>query len=448
MVNRIHHIFSAIAQRFRLKWNGVDSAHPDRRATDVLEANFAAIVLNGLFFPTAGKILGAGLLLTWFLNELTTSAIAIASLIPIQYGAALLAQPWIGQWMSSRPKRAVYYRNQALLRSMAWISLSVAVVAARQNPQLLLLIFFAIVVIDAVAAGVGNIAFSDTLARVIPSRLRGRARGGRGMAGAIVAGATGICINQFVAPESGLGVFALLFAVAGCCYALGGFTFSAISEPSMPEAIDGKRESLRSRVHEMLAASGYRRFLIVQTLLIPATLGLTFFGLFGRREFNLDLKALGLLVVSDAAAPFIGNGCWGKWADRAGNRRVLSASAAVSLLAPAIALIAYYSGQQWSHALVLSAFVAIVFSLGVATAGVDLASKNFILELAPDAARRPIYIAVNDAAVAFPTMLLIIGGAVIDRAGFTPVFMGVATCSAVAACVATTLPATERHSRT
>jgi hypothetical protein len=48
------------------------------RIADTLATKFPAvtpIVLNGLFFPTAGKILGAGLLLTWFLNELTPSAL-------------------------------------------------------------------------------------------------------------------------------------------------------------------------------------------------------------------------------------------------------------------------------------------------------------------------------------------------------------------------------------
>lgn len=32
-------------------------------------ANFSAIALNGLCFPAAGRILGAGLLLTWFVSS-------------------------------------------------------------------------------------------------------------------------------------------------------------------------------------------------------------------------------------------------------------------------------------------------------------------------------------------------------------------------------------------
>ena len=134
--------------------------------------------------------------------------------------------------------------------------------------------------------------------------------------------------------------------------------------------------------------------------LIPATLGLTFFALFGRREFNLDLKVFGLLIVSDAAAPFFGNWLWGKWADRIGNRWVLGTSALVSLGAPTLALVLGHVGGDWSNAVVIAAFGAIVFSLGVAGAGVELASKNFILELAPDAGRRTVYIAVNDTLVA------------------------------------------------
>ena len=438
MASRSSTLFAAIGRHLPIDWTAAGSERK-RGGKETLQANFAAIVLNGLFFPTAGKILGAGLLLTWFLDELTSSALAVAALVPIQYGAALLAQPWIGQWMSRRPKRAVYYRHQALVRAFVWMALGAVMVLLPENAGVLLAIFFAVVIADAVAAGVGNIAFSDTLARVIPSALRGRARGGRGMAGALVAGTAGILINRLVSPESGLGVFALLFGLAGICYALGGLTFGTISERSVAPAPNGKHERLRARIREMLGTPGYLRFLIVQVLLIPATLGLTFFGLFGRREFDLDLKAFGLLIVSDAVAPFVGNWFWGKWADRVGNRWVLAVAAVVSLAAPALALVAARWGAGWSSTLVLGAFGLIVFSLGLAGAGVELASKNFILDLAPDEQRRPVYIAVNDTLVALPTMLLIVGGAVIDRAGFTPLFIAIGALSAGAALLATTL---------
>ena len=105
------------------------------------------------------------------------SAFVVGLLVPIQYGVALLAQPWIGQWMSTRSGRVRYYRHQSLVRAAVWCVLAVTVwMASNHSAALLIAVFFSVVAIDAVAAGVGNIAFSDTLARVIPQPLRGRAR--------------------------------------------------------------------------------------------------------------------------------------------------------------------------------------------------------------------------------------------------------------------------------
>lgn len=426
----LRNIFGALARML-----GIDGKQgaASKSEQDVITANFGAIVANGLFFPTAGKLLGAGLLLTWFVSELTPSAFVVGLLVPIQYGVALLAQPWIAQWISGRPARVPYYRNQALFRGLLWGAFAAAVVTMDDQPGALLAIFFVIVTADAVAAGVGNIAFSDALARVIPQSLRGRARGGRGMAGAIVAGAAGIAVNQFVSPDSGLGTFALLFAVAAVCYALGGLTFGVIAEPKSSKQDRVTHDGLGIRVREMFAAPGYRRFLAVQMLLLPATHGLVFFTLFGRREFHLDLKALGLLIISDALAPLVGNYFWGKWADRLGNRWVLGSAAVVSVVAPALALALVFAGADWPSALILAAFGGIVFVVGVASTGVDLATKNFVLELAPDELRRPVYIGVNDALVAIPTMLLAGGGIAIDRLGFLPVFVACTVCSVVAA---------------
>ena len=88
-----------------------------------LKHNLAAITLNGLFFPAAGKILGAGLLLTWFVSELTPAAWVVGLIVPVQYGLSLIAQPLFAQWLGSRPRRAPAYRGQALFRGICWSSL-------------------------------------------------------------------------------------------------------------------------------------------------------------------------------------------------------------------------------------------------------------------------------------------------------------------------------------
>jgi MFS family permease len=439
-VKRIQQLFASVWRLFKIPTD-TKRQEIDERQRESLPLNFGAIVLNGLFFPTAGKILGSGLLLAWFLDEMGASTFVIGLLVPIQYGIALLAQPWIGQWMSGKARRVPYYRNQALLRGIVWSALAAMVwLADKDNRALLLVFFFLVVIVDAVAAGVGNIAFNETLAKTIPKALRGRARGGRGMCGAIVAGTAGVLIALFVSPESELEAFALLFAVAGLFYAAGGVTFAFIQEqPGKQTADSGHSLNLWRHIKEILSDRGYRRFLAVQALLVPATQGLVFFSVFGRREFHLDMKVLGLLLISDAVAPLAGNYVWGKLADRYSNRLVLGAAALVSVAAPLAALLLHFVGERFGPMLILTSFALIVFALGTASVGADLASKNLILELAPEQTR-PVYIGVNDTLVALPTMLLAMGGAVIDWFGFLPVFIAVSVSALAAALLSPTLP--------
>jgi MFS family permease len=438
----IQPLFARVARLLKVEDEVKEKRLPETQRANLL-SNFGAIVLNGLFFPTAGKILGAGLLLTWFLDELNASAFVIGLVIPIQYGAALLAQPWIGQWLSTKPRRAPYYRAQAIARAVLWCGLGAAAwLAVDRMPRFLIALFFIVILVDAVAAGFGNIAFSDTLARTIPKQLRGRARGWRGVCGAVIAGTTGVLFALFVADESGIRTFALLFGIAGICYCIGGLTFGTVREPppnSRNASPGEKAESFAFRLQRIFGNQIFRRFFAVEALLVPATQGLVFFSIFGRREFQLEMKALGLLLVSDAAAPFIGNYVWGKLADRHGNRFVISAAAVIALAAPALAIVLHFSANRFAHGTVLAFFATIVFAVGIASVGVDLATKNFVLDLVPDS-ERPVYIGMNDTLVALPTMLLAGGGFAIDRVGYVPVFIAIGCCTAVAIALTATLP--------
>ena len=90
-----------------------------------------------------------------------------------------------------------------------------------------------------------------------------------------------------------------------------------------------------------------------------------------------------------------------------------------------------------------SAFGALVSAVGVAAAGSDLAGKNLLLDFAPDEARRPVYIGVNDTLIAVPTLLLVGAGAAIDVVGFRAVFI----LAGVVALLATLLALTWRGPR-
>src|SRR5215213_3625242 len=110
---------------------------------------------------------------------------------------------------------------QSLFRAALWCSLGLASWVLRdEHRALLLAIFFLVIIADAAAAGVGNIAFNDTLARVTPQRLRGRVRSWRGIFGSVAAGLAGLFIRHYFSERSGVAAIGLLFAAAGALYAV------------------------------------------------------------------------------------------------------------------------------------------------------------------------------------------------------------------------------------
>lgn len=413
-----------------------------RRATP---SNFAAIALNGLCFPTAGRILGAGLLLTWFISDLTSSAFWVGLVVPIQYGLALVAQPLVAEWLTSKPRRAPYYTAQSLVRALLWCALGLAAwLISIEHAHTLLLIFFLVVVGDAVSAGVGNIAFNDTLARVIPQRLRGRVRSWRGIFGSIAAGCAGLVIRYYFSERSGVAAFGLLFVVAGALYAMGGLVFRLVDEPEDAKArtTNPRLSALIGRVRGMMRREAFRRFVYAESLLVPVAQALPFFILFARRDFNLNLEALGLFILIDALTPLLGNFVWGRVADARGNPQVMMTASLCGLLAPVLSLSLYLLSAKGSltSASVMLVFAIVVFLTGFASVGIDLATKNYVLELAPDDTQRPVYIGVNDTLVGLPTMLLAAAGLVIDAFGFVPLFACIMAASGLAFLISLRLP--------
>jgi|SRR5215213_563763 len=82
----------------------------------------------------------------------------------------------------------------------------------------------------------------------------------------------------------------------------------------------------------------------------------------------------------------------------------------------------------------------IVFAIGIASVGIDLATKNYVLDLAPEDTQRPMYIGVNDTLIGLPTMLMAGAGVIIDALGFLPAFVGLVILTMIGALLAARLP--------
>ena len=334
------------------------------------------------------------------------------------------------------------YFYQAIVRALMWWALAACTLLfPQQSTGLLLTAFFGILLLDAVAAGLGDVAFGETIARVIPEHLRGRTRGWRGLFGAAAGALAGLMVHQFAGEESSRGAFAALFAVAGLLYLIGGAVFRTIHEPpDVQECVAQPWGELLPRATKVLADRRFLRFAAVQALLVPISYGLAFFTLLGRRDFGLQLGGISLLIIVDAATPAAANWLWGSLADRRGNRLVMLLGGIIGLAAPAAAFGLLYLGKNIPNAVILALFGVIVVAIAFAVASLQIATKNYVLELAPTSGDRPLYIGISDLFVGIPCALLALAGWAIDHVGFIPIFALLTLCTLAAIALTLTLP--------
>ena len=132
-----------------------------------------------------------------------------------------------------------------------------------------------------------------------------------------------------------------------------------------------------------------------------------------------------MLLGAQTAGALFSNPLWGWWGDRIGKRPLLEGVAALSILAPALAL-AWPTAGGITPALTWFGFV--FFALGAIGNGGTIAQLGYLMEISPDD-RRPAYSGYFNAIVAPAALSPLAGAAFVESVGLPLVFVA----SAVAA---------------
>jgi MFS family permease len=132
-----------------------------------------------------------------------------------------------------------------------------------------------------------------------------------------------------------------------------------------------------------------------------------------------------MLLGAQTTGALVSNPLWGWWGDRIGKRPLLEGVAALSVLAPGLAL-AWPAAEAAAPALIW--FGVVFFMLGVVGNGSTIAQLGYLMEISPDD-RRPAYSGYFNAIVAPAALSPLAGAAFVEGVGLLAVFLA----SAVAA---------------
>jgi len=392
-----------------------------------LRRNFALGVLNGALFRLSDALISPSLVLPLFVSQLTDAHFLIGLIQPIMQGGWFFPQLVISRYVQHRPRKKGFYTAAAGVRLVSWGLLTLAVFTlGKRAPGSLLAIFFILLTVFSLGAGVAGLPFMDIVGKAIPARRRGLFFGCRNFLGGSLAFVTGFLVKQILDEEEGFPFpinFGLLFAIAFVLFGLAFFLFAQMVEPAEPV----RQQEVHlfqqfSRALELVRRDlNYRRFLILRWALSAAEMAAPFYIVYAQRVLGVPTGMVGIYLSAMSLMGVASNLLWGRLSDRRGNKLVLQASTFIGLLVPLAALTAPALQTILPQEVIRHALAVPFVLLGVSSGGTRIGSANFLLDIAP-AGDRPLYLGFAYTLLGIVLFLSAASGVIVDLAGFPLLF--------------------------
>lgn len=413
--------------------------------------SFALAILNGSLFRLAEALIDPPLVLTWFVSRLTDSNLLIGMIVPLGNASWFLPQLFFSARVHQMKRKMRVYTMTAVVRTIIWIALAVAVWLT-DAPLPLLIGVFIFYVAARMAAGPAGLAFFDIVAKTVPPRRRGRLFAWRLFLGGILGLGGGWVVNTVL--NHPLLPFprghALLFLLYTVVFVPACVAFIAIREP--PGIAASERPALREqlrRAKQILAEDGvYRRFLIIKVVMALAGTALPFYGVYAKNVLGAPEGMVGIYITTRIAAQLLFNLPWGWLSDRRGNRLALRLQIVVTglTLLSALVLVSFVALSHPQGAWLPYLALPLFFLDGALLPTYILTGNNFLLELVPEA-KRPLYLGLNNTLMGIVILISGFGGLVVDLLGFGGLFAASLALCLVGFALTTGLPEPRENER-
>jgi MFS family permease len=385
----------------------------DRFVEGNLKRNYLAHFTHGMLGMTGFRLIFAPTFVPAYLHMLTGSPFMVGlgqSLI--QAGA--IASPIMGA-ASIEHRRHVMPAAMTIGVLMRLQMLGLALAGWFLTGSLLLLATFVFLFLFGFFLGSQRVAFQVVLAKVIPTRLRGRLQAWRNLAGgAIAAGLSWWAGVYLIDPNVFGNGYATTFMVAFLLTSAGLLAlYLVMREPGSPTV--KAQMPVLDRIREfpiLLADRDYRNFLIALVFATMGRIAVPFCIIHAGRQMEVDGAVIGLFSLAFLGADTVTNLIWGTLGDRYGFRFTFIGTVAVWLIS-LVAMI--FAIAPWH-------FLLAFFGLGAAMSGNMMSVTTLVLEFGhrDDIPMRLALSTTAETTVA--TLGPLLGGLVAMAFGLIPVF--------------------------
>jgi MFS family permease len=392
-----------------------------------LPRNFAGHFIHGMLGMTGFRIFNAPTFLPAYLHLITRampgSDLWVSAGVALQQLGSVISPVVGAAQVEHRKKVLPVSMLMGTLMRVQIVAIALCAWLLKGPPLVIAVLGFLLLL--GVFQGAQGVAFQMLLAKVIPTRLRGRLQAFRNIAGGQVSAGVAFLAGTYLIGKDPLvgGKFALwhngyatTFALSAVLTTLGLSALAILMrEPEPPTVRARARTWDRMREFPALLAAdrGYMFFMIAQTCATVGRIGVPFYVLFARHTLPLTGANIGLESLVLLEGDSLSNLIWGPIGDRLGFRASFIGSMGLWIVATLILLLAA------SPLMVLVAF----FGLGAAQAGFMMSSQTMVLEFG---AREDIAMRLGLSQTAQGLMNFVgplVGGLIAVAAGYRPVFV-------------------------
>jgi MFS family permease len=381
-----------------------------------LKYNILVNLMDGGFFGLGWGFGSLGTMVPLLVSRMTDSALLIG-LIPAIHGVAWqLPQLFMA---NTTARRRVYKPMVMFLtihERLPYVGLAlVGVFMAALGNKIALVLTFALVLWQGLGAGFTANPWQSMVAKIIPSDWRGTFFGLQAGLANVLMSATAIGAGFILEKVVNRWDFAICFLLALVGMGFSFFFLGLTREPEDNEKTIPERQPLpwRDWLAVLRRDRNFSAYLVVRFLSSFATMGFAFYILYGLRRFDMDEVTAGFLTAALMITSTVANAAMGWLGDRIGHRAMLivgsfavTASSLMAWGAPSIA---------WLYPVFILSGLA---NVAYWTIGMAITTEFGTEET------RPTYIGLSNTLVAPATILApLIGGWIVDAAGFQATFM-------------------------
>jgi MFS family permease len=351
------------------------------------------LVLYDALASEAMGTMTTGVFLTGFLVSLGASNAAIGVLAAVPFAVQFLQLPAVVLVERLRTRRAICTWSAAIGRTF----LIAAAMAPFLPPDYGIILLVASIACNQAMAAIAGCSWNSWMRDLVPESEFGRFFGRRAAATTALATALalgcGLLIDRWktlVPDQHPSTVYTSLFLFSAAIGFFGVWLLSITPDQAMPPPTE------RHRAHKLLATpfrdGNFRRLMaFLASWNFAANLASPFFAVYMLKALGYSMTTVIVLTTASQLSNLAALGVWGGLIDRFSNKAVLGIAAPLFLLCT---LAWTLTGLTWVQPWVFWLLLGIHMLMGVATAGVALASGNIAMKLSP-AGQATAYLAAN-----------------------------------------------------